>query len=109
MKVYLDPSSKAQRQQIDEVHVNKSDILLFDYKHPRLPDDNLYYVTLGGNFIPDETSEYKFSLSVCGTGKVFVDDKLVVDNATKQTPGDSFFGSGTIEETGKMRLEEGRS
>jgi beta-glucosidase len=109
MKVYLDPSSKPQRQQIDEVHVSKSDVLLFDYKHPELPDDNLYFVTLGGNFIPDETSEYEFSLSVCGTGKVFVDDKLVVDNATKQTPGDSFFGSGTIEETGKIRLEEGKS
>ncbi len=107
MKVFLDPPSKSERQQIDEVYVNKSDVLLVDYKHPRLPEDNLYYITLSGMFTPEETCEYEFGLSVAGTGKIYVDDQMIVDNETKQTPGDSFFGAGTIDETGRMHLEEG--
>lgn len=109
MKVFLDPPSKVLRQQIDEVYVNKSDVLLVDYKHPRLPEDNLYYVTLSGTFMPEETSEYELSLSVAGTGKIYVDDQIVVDNETKQTPGDSFFGAGTIDETGRLKLEQGKT
>ena len=109
MKVFLEPPSKSQRQQIDEIYVNKTDVLLVDYKHPKLPEDNLYYITLSGTFTPEETSDYEFSLSVAGTGKIYVDDQVIVDNETKQTPGDSFFGAGTIDETGRMQLEEGKS
>ena len=94
MKVFLDPPSKPQRQQIDEVYVKKSDILLVDYQHPRLPEDLLYYVSLLGTFIPDQDSEYEFSLSVAGTGKLYVDGDMVVDNETKQTAGDSFLRRG---------------
>ena len=108
MKVYLEPPSNSKREQIDEVFVDKSDILLVDYKHPKLPEDNLYYISLVGTFTPEETAEYEFSLSVAGTGKIYVDEKVIVDNETKQTPGDSFFGAGTIDETGKMKLEKGK-
>ena len=108
MKVFLDPPSNTKRKQIDEVHVGKSECFLVDYKHPQLPKDSLWWATLEGTFTPEETTFYEFSMSVCGTGKVFVDGKMVVDNETKQTPGDSFFGSGTREETGRMKLEEGK-
>jgi beta-glucosidase len=109
MKVFLDPPSKPQRQQIDEVYVSKSDILLVDYKHEKLPEDHLYYVTLTGTFTPEETAEYEFSLSVAGIGKVYVDGEMIIDNETKQTPGDSFFGSGTVDETGRLHMEKGKS
>ena len=109
MKVFLDPPTKPQRQQIDEVYVKNSDILLVDYKHPKLPEDMLYYVSLVGSFTPEDTTEYEFSLSVAGTGKVYVDGEMIVDNETKQTPGDSFFGAGTIDETGRMKLEKGKT
>ena len=109
MKVFLDPPTKTQRQQIDEIYINHSDCLLVDYKHPKLPKDNLWWATLEGSFTPEETTEYEFSTSVAGTSKIFVNDELVVDNATKQRPGDSFFGSGTAEESGRMKLEEGKT
>lgn len=109
MKVYLDPPTKSSREQIDEVYVSKSDILLVDYKHPKLPEDNVYYVSLVGTFTPEETCDYEFSLSVAGIGKVYVDGKMVIDNETEQTPGDSFFGSGTIDEIGRMNLEKGKA
>lgn len=108
MRVYLDPPSVPDREQIDEIYVKKSDILLADYKNPRIKSI-LYYAELEGVMTPEETAEYGFSLSVTGTGKIFVDGNLVVDNETHQTPGDSFFGFGTIEETGSIRLQADKS
>lgn len=109
MKVYLDPPSKKDREQIDEVHTRIADIMLMDYKHPRLPANHLYYLVLEAQFTPDETDTYQFSVSVAGTAKLFIDGKLVVDNETKQVMGDSFFGSGTREEVGEIKLQKGKT
>lgn len=106
MKVFLDPPSVRDRKPIDEVYVPYSDILLVDYKHP-LIKTYLYWVELEGGFTPEESAEYEFSLSCAGTGKVFVNGDCVVDNETHQRPGSSFFGAGTAEELGTLRLEKG--
>ncbi|KAK7900431.1 beta-glucosidase [Exophiala xenobiotica] len=108
MKVFLDPPSERDRKPIDEVYVNNSDILLVDYKHP-LVKTSLYWVELDGTFTPSETSEYEFSLAVAGTGKIFVNGECVVDNETKQRPGNSFFGAGTAEEIGTLKLNQGET
>jgi beta-glucosidase len=109
MKVYLDPPSKKDREQIDEVYTRIADVMLMDYKHPRLPANHLYYLVLEGQFTPEETDVYLFSVSVAGTAKLYVDGKLVVDNETKQVMGDSFFGAGTREESGEMKLQKGKT
>ncbi|KIW19815.1 hypothetical protein PV08_00390 [Exophiala spinifera] len=108
MKVYLDPPSVKDRELVDEVYVNNSDILLVDYKNPEIKT-TLYWVTVDGTFTPSETSEYEFSLAVAGTGKIYVNGNCVVDNETKQRPGDSFFGSGTAEEIGSLKLNQGET
>ncbi|KAK5467296.1 beta-glucosidase [Exophiala xenobiotica] len=108
MKVFLDPPSERHRKPIDEVYVNDSDILLVDYKHP-LVKTSLYWVELDGTFTPSETCEYEFSLAVAGTGKIFVNGECVVDNETKQRPGNSFFGAGTAEEIGTLKLNQGET
>ncbi|KAL2429863.1 putative beta-glucosidase I [Exophiala dermatitidis] len=105
MKVFLDPPSVRDRRPVDEVHVPYSDILLVDYKHP-LVKTYLYWLELEGTFTPQESAEYEFSLNCAGTGKIFVDGECVVDNETHQRPGDSFFGAGTAEETGSLKLEK---
>lgn len=104
MRVYIDPPTVTDRKQIDEVYVSKADIFLVDYSHPEIKG-TLYYLELEGTFTPEETAEFEFSLSVSGTGKIYIDDKVVVDNETTQTAGDSFFGSGTIEERGTVKME----
>jgi beta-glucosidase len=104
MRVYLDPPTNSSRKQIDEIYVNKTDILLVDYKNPQI-EGSLYYLELEGTFTPEETADYEFGLSVAGTGKLFIDENLVIDNETFQRPGDSFFGSGTEEEIGSMRMQ----
>ena len=103
MRVYKDPPTRADRRPIDEVHVKNSDILLVDYKHPLIKGD-LFYCTLEAEFSPPDSGDYDFGLIVAGTGKLFVDGTLVVDNTANQTPGDSFFGAGTREEIGTVEM-----
>ncbi|KAJ9656699.1 beta-glucosidase [Coniosporium apollinis] len=107
MRVYLDPPETTDREQVDEVYVSKTECFLVDYKHPKLTSA-LYWVELEGTMTSEETAEYRFSLSVAGTGKVFIDNNLVVDNETAQRPGDTFFGAGTREEFGSMQMQAGR-
>ncbi|KIV89631.1 hypothetical protein PV10_07017 [Exophiala mesophila] len=106
MNVFLEPATVPNRMSIDEVFVNKSDILLVDYKHP-LIKNYLYWLELTGTFTPEETAEYEFSLACAGSGKIFVNGELVVDNETVQRPGNTFFGAGTAEEIGVLKLEQG--
>ena len=44
-----------------------------------------------------------------GRARVLVNDQLVLDNGfkTKQTPGDSFYGNGTVEEIGVYDMRKG--
>jgi beta-glucosidase len=56
----------------------------------------------------ERDTDFQFGLTVAGRAKLFVDGKLVVDNWTKQKRGDAFFGTGTVEERGVVRLEKGK-
>ena len=107
MKTYAEPPSDKDRKKIDEVYVRQSEAILIDYKPPGV-SGNLYYIDFEGTLVPEESGEYEFSLSCAGTAKLFIDGKEVVDNETNQRPGDSFFGHGTAEETGSVKLEAGK-
>jgi len=108
-KVYLEPASASHRgEQIDEIYVDTSRIFLVDYKNDKLQSDT-FYIDFLADLTPDVTGDYTFGLVVAGTGKLFVDDKLVIDNATKQRIGEEFFGSGTEEEKKTIKLEKGKT
>ncbi|KAI0087212.1 beta-glucosidase [Irpex rosettiformis] len=63
---------------------------------------------LKGSLKPREKDTlYEFSLLSAGRAKLFVDDQPVIDNWTKQTRGDAFFGSGSTEEKGQFLLKAG--
>ncbi|CUM65538.1 uncharacterized protein PRCAT00003184001 [Priceomyces carsonii] len=102
---YLNPSSESDRYKVDEINLNLSRMFLADYYNDKIKS-NLYYVDLFGDFTPEETAEYEFSLTVLGTAQLFIDDRLVVDNKTKQKSGESFFGGGTIEVKNVVKLQK---
>jgi beta-glucosidase len=52
---------------------------------------------------------FEFGLTIAGRANLYVDDKLVIDNSTRQRRGDSFFNSGTREERGSVQLKAGQS
>lgn len=107
MTTYLQPPSHTKRTAIETLRITTSDIFLADYHHPSIKS-NLFYLELDGVFIPPETADYEFSLSVSGTGRAYVNGTCIIDNETQQTPGDSFFGSGTVEEIGCITLNKGQ-
>jgi beta-glucosidase len=108
MRVYLEPASNTNRTPIDTVYLDNTEMHLSDYKHPKLTS-HTWYTEVTGLLTPDESGEYIFSLSVAGTAMLYIDGKLVVDNANDQRAGDSFFGAGTDERTGTVDLEAGKT
>ncbi|SGZ49663.1 CIC11C00000004797 [Sungouiella intermedia] len=113
---YTEPSDSSTRKKIDEKHFDEETLYLFDYKNDKIVGGK-FWVDIQGEFTPEEDADYQFSLFVCGTAKLFIDDVLVVDNWTDQKRGEFLFGLGTIEEkstfsfkankTYKIRIEYG--
>ncbi|KAM0541955.1 hypothetical protein ACHAPJ_013017 [Fusarium lateritium] len=104
LKFYKDPPSVTTRLPVDELRLQDSLISLMDYAHPAI-EGPVYYAQLEGVFDVEEDGEYMFGLSVYGTAKLFADGDLLIDNATRQTRGQSFFGAGTREEIGLLTLK----
>ncbi|KAF9459562.1 glycoside hydrolase family 3 protein [Collybia nuda] len=55
-------------------------------------------IKLEGTMIFDRTTPFELGLTVAGRAKLWIDGELTIDNWTKQTPGDFFYGQGTVEE-----------
>ncbi|KAH2162965.1 hypothetical protein KXW37_008937 [Aspergillus fumigatus] len=113
-RVYTEPPPASgsfkgsdSRTPVDELHMTNSSAFLMDYSHPQISGDT-YYATLEGTFEPPESGVYEFGLTVAGTGLLYIDGVLVVDNKTVQRAGTSFFGIGTVEERGERYLEAGK-
>ena len=106
-RVFDKPATDSDRKMYEELHLTSSYMLLFDHKVPNL-EASLYYIDVEGLFIPAEDGLYDLGLTVEGTARLFVDGRLVVDNATQQRPGTAFFGNGTVEEIAEVDLKAGQ-
>lgn len=109
MTAYLEhPDDKTDREPVDKIDLDKTELLLVDYSNPKITTKT-WYADLEGSFVADEDCEWELSLVVVGTAKLFCNDQLVVDNDTKQTQGDTFFNQGTIEEKGRLAVKKGET
>ncbi len=59
-------------------------------------------------FTPEGDGTHRFTLTSAGLSRLFVDGALLVDNWTQQTPGRSFYGQGSSEVGGEVRLTAGQ-
>ncbi|GJN89025.1 hypothetical protein Rhopal_001999-T1 [Rhodotorula paludigena] len=84
-------------------------IRINDEKPKGLADQ--FYMNLEGYVTAEETGDFEFGISLVGRARVFIDEKLVIDNGfdKKQTRGASFYGLGTIEETGIVPFTAGQT
>ena len=103
MKFYHDVDRKSQ---FDEINTLDSRIFLADYHHHEL-HSNLYYIDVEGSLKVEESGAYEFGVAVWGTAKLFINDKLVIDNSVNQIRGPSFTNLGTIEVKNTITLEAG--
>ncbi|KAG9195801.1 beta-glucosidase [Alternaria panax] len=107
LRFFNDPPTNADRTPLEERTLTDSNIFFLDYDHPDLKE--IWYAETEGLFTPTESGIYDFGLCVHGTGRLYIDDGLLVSNVENQRPGPSFLGSGTLEETGAKVLVAGRS
>lgn len=109
MKVYNEhPDSKTDREPVDTIEIDKTELLLVDYYNPKIKSST-WYADLEGSFVADEDCTWELSLVVVGTAKLFCNGQLVVDNETRQEPGDTFFNQGTVEEKGRLAVRKGET
>ncbi|KAK7993424.1 ankyrin [Apiospora arundinis] len=109
MRMYNEaPGASDRGEPFYELELVKTDTFLVDFHHPGLKSD-LFYATLEGSLVADEDCAYELGLVVCGSGKLYVNDELVINNADKQTLGEAFFGAGTIEERGTYQMKKGQT
>lgn len=110
MKAYNEhPDSRgADSEPVDTIEIDKTELLLVDYYNPRIKSST-WFADLEGSFVADEDCEWELSLVVVGTAKLFCNGELVVDNETVQTPGDTFFNQGTVEEKGRLSVRKGQT
>lgn len=106
-RAFTEPPLVKIREAVDEVRLDSSSLFFADYYHQSIQED-LWWAEVEGIFTPDQDGDYDFGLTVYGTGTLFIEGQLIIDNETKQRPGDSFFGSGTIEEIGTKNLKAGK-
>jgi hypothetical protein len=107
-KAFTDPVQVEDRQPVDVIHLVNTYMYLVDYYHPRLTGD-LYWAEIEGFYTPDQDGDYEFGLTVFGTGKLYLDGELLIDNETVQRSGGSFFNVGTVEEIGVRNLKAGQT
>jgi len=102
------PATELGRQPVDEIHLVDTNMYLADYYHPKLTED-LWWAEVEALFTPEESCVFEFGLTVFGTGRLYVDDELLIDNETTQRSGGSFFNVGTVEEKGTKKLNGGQT
>ncbi|KAJ3946151.1 uncharacterized protein N0V96_004509 [Colletotrichum fioriniae] len=54
------------------------------------------------------TGTYEFGLATYGIGDLFINDELVINNSTEQTPGGMFFGKGSAEKRATYDMTAGK-
>ncbi|KAJ9414695.1 hypothetical protein QL093DRAFT_2594471 [Fusarium oxysporum] len=106
MRFYSQGPSVPGREIIDESHLPDSSWLLMGYSHPKL--DKLFYATVEGDLVIQETGLFEFGLAVYGSARLYVDGQLLIDNNLVQRGGTFFFGKGTVEEKAQKRLVQGQ-
>lgn len=76
---------------------------------PAVVDRKQFFVRLSGNYTPEQTGEYAFSLISTGLSRLFVNGQQLVNNWTYQERGETYFGFGTTEVKATINLIVGQS
>ncbi|KAG8948268.1 hypothetical protein FRC04_009906 [Tulasnella sp. 424] len=98
-----DASGQPTGEPLGEYVLNDTRVKLNDFIPAGLTPT--WTMKLSGNLHVESDGPFELGLTVSGRAKLWVDDKLAIDNWTKQRPGDFFYGQGTIEEKATLELK----
>ena len=68
-----------------------------------------FSVRATGHFTPEISGQYAFGLVSAGFSRLLLDGQEVIDNWTRQQPGEAFFGMGSAEATYSVELTAGQT
>lgn len=75
--------------------------------HPDLEPGAAVAMRWTATFTPAGTGDHTFGLMATGRSRMFVDDRLVIDNWSDPRPGDAWFGRGSAEERAAVPMTAG--
>ncbi|KAG8920897.1 hypothetical protein FRC00_009389, partial [Tulasnella sp. 408] len=91
-----DASGQPTGDPVGEYVLNDTRVKLNDFLPTGLTPT--WTIKLSGLLTVESDGPFELGLTVSGRAKLWVNDKLTIDNWTKQRPGDFFYGQGTVEE-----------
>jgi beta-glucosidase len=77
-------------ESVGTFNLNDTRVKLNDFLPPGLTPT--WTIKLQGKLKADTSGPFELGLTVSGRAKLWLDGKLTIDNWTKQTPGDFFYG-----------------
>jgi beta-glucosidase len=101
----LEDGKQASKSGYDEVW-DQSDMFMADFFPPGFGND--WFTELKSVFTSPIDGEYEFGLTITGQGWLWVDDKLIIDNSKDQQRGEAYFGNGTEEVKGTVKVQKGK-
>ncbi|KAL2751899.1 glycoside hydrolase family 3 protein, partial [Sodiomyces alcalophilus JCM 7366] len=107
IELFHEPASTPDRRPFDSHTLPDTTYQLMDYWHPEMKDP--FYISMRANYVAEYDGVHDFGLAVYGVAKLYIDDELIIDNETSQTPGGMFFGKGTVEVRGAYDMKAGQS
>ncbi|KAL0938437.1 Cel3c [Colletotrichum truncatum] len=106
IELFNEPHIVKDRKAFDQVSIPDTTYQLMDYRHPEKGET--FFMSMRAYFVPEHTGAYEFGLATYGIADLFINDELVIDNSTVQTPGGMFFGKGSAEKRASYEMEAGR-
>lgn len=82
------------------------DFVWLEPPHPDLPARD-FQAVIRGRLRPPEGGRYRLGVRSVGRSRLFLDGELLVDNWSRQEPGDTFFGFGSAWSVAEVELEAG--
>lgn len=68
-----------------------------------------WMIKLVGRLTVDTTGPFELGLTVAGRANLYINGELLIDNWTKQRPGEFFYGQGSVEEKAIIETVAGKS
>lgn len=99
-------SGKQASKAFDEKVADTTDYMMADYAHPDKTGSE-WITEVNAIFTAPIDGEYEFGVVVTGQGWLYLDDQLVVENV-KGDYGSAYFGNGTQEVKGSLKVQKGK-
>ncbi|THH06674.1 hypothetical protein EW145_g3920 [Phellinidium pouzarii] len=99
---YQVDDQKHLTEPVAEYVLNDSRVRINDFLPKGLGEE--WGMKVKGLLTVDKDMPFELGLAVAGRAKLYVSGKLLIDNWTKQKPGEFFYGQGTIEQKATIDL-----